>query len=526
MPAASRAPERAIRWRTDFDKSVIVANFEVRGWVHATNDVDWNFYWASTGSASHWFNPESGQRLADDQVINHFPNHSELTRKDLMVKNLKRYRKDVEKEYASLCLSGEVELSNAGEDDDDDPLEELDFVPATYSLPADYSLFVEEFRRNPASTWIMKPSRGAQGTGIFLINKLSQIKKWANGGRWQGNTAASKESYIVSRYIDNPLLVCGKKFDLRLYVLVTSYRPLRAYIHKHGFARFCTVEYSNDDLDNAYVHLTNVAIQKHGDDYNGNHGGKWSMGNLMLFLESTRGKEEAAKLGRKIDAVLIHSLRSCQNSIINDRHCFELYGYDVLIDDNLKPWLVEVNASPSLSTTTPTDRMMKHAVLNDAFRIIESDKPFLGGALDTGGASCQPVDEAKLGGFTVLYDEAQEVDLDRAEAAAAAEREERLHGGGAGGGTAGHIGSVYAAVAQAVHGSHKKSSGGKSSAGKKERPGSAARSANGSGGGGRPSSARPRTAGGSNSTGARLRAAVAAEQTTTARKLKPKPSTR
>lgn len=59
----------------------------------------------------------------------------------------------------------------------------LDFVPVTFMLPADYNLFVEEFRKNPSSTWIMKPCGKAQGKGIFLINKLSQIKKWSRDSK-------------------------------------------------------------------------------------------------------------------------------------------------------------------------------------------------------------------------------------------------------------------------------------------------------------------------------------------------------
>lgn len=71
------------------------------------------------------------------------------------------------------------------------------------------------------------------------------------------------------RYIENPLLIGGKKFDLRLYVLVTSFRPLKAYLFKLGFCRFCTVKYdtSIQELDNMYVHLTNVSVQKHGVRY-------------------------------------------------------------------------------------------------------------------------------------------------------------------------------------------------------------------------------------------------------------------
>lgn len=99
--------------------------------------------------------------------------------------------------------------------------------------------------------------------------------------------------YVISRYINNPLLIGEKKFDLRIYVLVTSFRPLKAYMFRNGFCRFCSVKYdtSVSELDNMYIHITNVSVQKHGDEYNKQHGGKFSLNNLKLFLEGTRGKK-------------------------------------------------------------------------------------------------------------------------------------------------------------------------------------------------------------------------------------------
>ncbi|SPR00211.1 unnamed protein product (mitochondrion) [Plasmodiophora brassicae] len=346
------------RYRLDIDKGVLSSNLEKRGLQRTGADDDWNFYWASVGTVKQIFNPETGYRLADDQIINHFPNHFELTRKDLMVKNIKRYRKDLEKEDSSLA-----------EKSDQGSYVHLDFFPTTYSIPSDYSLFVEEFKRQPNSVWIMKPAGKAQGKGIFLINKLSQIKKWANQ---RFSQTGPRDAYVISRYIDSPLLIGGKKSDLRLYVLVTSYRPLKAYLYKEGFARFSNAKYTSDigEMDNHIVHLTNVAVQKHAADYNEKHGNKWSVSNLRLYLEATWGHQATGKLFDDIEAIIVHSLKAVQNVLINDKHCFEVYGYDIIIDANLKPWLVEVNASPSLSSTTVRDRVLKKTLLSDTLAIV------------------------------------------------------------------------------------------------------------------------------------------------------------
>lgn len=118
-----------VKWVTDIEKSVLINNFEKRGWVQVTESEDWNFYWMSVQTIRNVFSVETGYRLSDDQIVNHFPNHYELTRKDLMVKNIKRYRKELEKEGSPLA-----------EKDESGKYLYLDFVPVTYMLPADYNL--------------------------------------------------------------------------------------------------------------------------------------------------------------------------------------------------------------------------------------------------------------------------------------------------------------------------------------------------------------------------------------------------
>ena len=148
-PRAETAVRR-LRWKSDFEKKCLVVNFDRRGWRKTMEDEDeyWNLYWASKGTHLS----SVMMRLGEDQMVNHFPNHFELTRKDLLVKNLKKYRKEMERQGRGAELD--------------------DIVPVTFTLPTDYPLFVEEFRRVEAeqgkSTWIMKPCAKCQGN-IYLL---------------------------------------------------------------------------------------------------------------------------------------------------------------------------------------------------------------------------------------------------------------------------------------------------------------------------------------------------------------------
>jgi len=198
---------------------------------------------------------------------------------------------------------------------------------------------------------------------------------------------------VVQRYIENPLLVGGKKFDLRLYVLVTSYAPLTVYMYRSGFARFSLYRYKKDSgsLGDTFVHLTNAAVQKTAPGFDVGAGSKWPLHAFKLYLVAKFGSRATDACFAAVEQLVIHSLLSVQKIMIHDKHCFEMYGYDILIDDALKPWLIEVNASPSISADTPTDYELKFALLDDLYAIIDVEGK-LGGALPQ-----------TMGGFDLIY---------------------------------------------------------------------------------------------------------------------------
>lgn len=174
---------------------------------------------------------------------------------------------------------------------------------------------------------------------------------------------------ICSQYIGNPLLIDDYKFDLRIYVAITSINPLRIYIYDEGLTRFATVKYTQSSKKQSrYVHLTNYSLNKYNANFINNtdatqddQGSKWSLTALKKKFKALG--IDSDKIFKKIEDIVIKTIISGENVINNatemfvpySNNCFELLGFDILIDDTFEPWLLEVNLSPSLNCDSPLD---------------------------------------------------------------------------------------------------------------------------------------------------------------------------
>jgi hypothetical protein len=98
--------------------------------------------------------------------------------------------------------------------------------------------------------WIVKPTGVSRGSGIQITNDMTKLIQLRFGK-------------IVQKYIEFPLLLdCKRKFDIRQWILVKSFSPLKAYAFRKCYGRFSSVKYSNDKYENMQKHLTNYSQNK------------------------------------------------------------------------------------------------------------------------------------------------------------------------------------------------------------------------------------------------------------------------
>lgn len=223
---------------------------------------------------------------------------------------------------------------------------------------------------NSKNFWIIKPGENSnRGNGISVCNSLEQIRS-------EMSNPEDNHTFIVQKYIEDPLLIHKRKFDIRCYALVTHYQGLmQGYFYLEGYLRTTCREFTLKNAENLYIHLTNDAVQKKSDDY-----GKFENGNKMSYGDFQRYlMNSCPELGINFTADILPRMKELVQDTMkavflklnpeNREMLFEVYGYDFLIDSKGKPWLIEVNTNPCLETSSPILARVIPSMIENALRI-------------------------------------------------------------------------------------------------------------------------------------------------------------
>eukprot|EP00510_Aplanochytrium_minuta_P002754 CAMPEP_0184018130 /NCGR_PEP_ID=MMETSP0954-20121128/7964_1 /TAXON_ID=627963 /ORGANISM="Aplanochytrium sp, Strain PBS07" /LENGTH=568 /DNA_ID=CAMNT_0026299529 /DNA_START=65 /DNA_END=1768 /DNA_ORIENTATION=+ len=196
--------------------------------------------------------------------------------------------------------------------------------------------------------YIVKPAAAQAGEGIYLHDVSTMGLKGLKGRVMRLNPA------VVQPYLSNPLLINKKKWDMRIYVTVTSVVPLRAYMHSKGFIRFAYQNYSNDEESRTQKSnfLTNLSVNNKLADTNDL---TWVFSELREYLG-----DKAAFVFSQIDTALARMLLTSEKGFrkfydtkvstnFSCVNCYQNLGIDVILDDNLTPYIIEINGNPTFN---------------------------------------------------------------------------------------------------------------------------------------------------------------------------------
>jgi len=235
--------------------------------------------------------------------------------------------------------------------------------------PKSYCLYKKEhkerfFSKTRDGIWLLKPAGGSRGIGIEIYDDTKKIKDKLENDSLDGK-------YIVQKYIENPLLVNNHKVSIRNYwlVMTSNSMPLKAYMYPEGTAKVCTEPYDLKDLDNMSSHLTNTFQNKDRASYDPT---KYKLNWNLL----------AKKLGdSSIEQKIIDRVQSALSKLVNISHneinkspgkggYFAMFGADWVLDENLNPWLSEVQRGPGLKFADPLKKVLLPNVIDETIDIV------------------------------------------------------------------------------------------------------------------------------------------------------------
>ncbi|XP_058858288.1 protein polyglycylase TTLL10-like isoform X2 [Acipenser ruthenus] len=362
-----------------------------KGWqrINNKNREDYKLKWCETKSYATYINFHQGE-----QLVYQIPNNKVLTTKIGLLSSLREYERVVTK----------VQLGRASK-----LLKLEDFFPDTFRMDvkeereAFFALYEER------QVWICKPTGLNQGRGIFLLKTAedmedfrSRLQNIEENPLYKKIPFKSPQARIVQRYVQNPLLLEGKKFDVRSYFLIASTVPYMVFF-RHGYVRLTCESYDPNSND-LTAHLTNQYMQKKNPLYNDlKEETVWSM---ERFNDYVNEKSRAAKglpedwvctvFATRMQQIMMQCFLAVKSKLECKLGYFDLIGCDFLIDEDFKVWLLEMNCNPALHTNCEVLKEVIPGVVNEtldlAFEIFNKYRK---------GRSIMPLDAQK--DFTLLY---------------------------------------------------------------------------------------------------------------------------
>ena len=204
------------------------------------------------------------------------------------------------------------------------------------------------------------------GRGIEVFKNLKDINNFLSQRPYNS-------FWVVQKYVEKPLLYKARKFDIRIWVVITAKNEI--FLYKHAYIRTSSDDYDLNTSKN-YVHLTNNCLQKNGENY-----GKHEDGNTLPFdaldeyLKDAFPEHDAKIASHIIPRIkdLIIDTFLCTRKTINPQYrkgVFELFGFDFLIDEDLRTWLIEVNTNPYLGIPNKYIAKVLPDMLDDMLEIV------------------------------------------------------------------------------------------------------------------------------------------------------------